>query len=67
MIGRKIVRLVIGEDEDGDYPIGFQLDDDTVVWVLRDPEGNGPGFLEIDTSELKHEDPVHATGNQEPR
>jgi len=27
--------------------VGLVLDGTTIVWVLRDPEGNGPGFLEI--------------------
>lgn len=26
-----------------------------VAWVLQDPEGNGPGFLEINTNKLSAE------------
>ena len=29
--------------------VGLTFSDGTLVWVLCDPEGNGPGFLEITT------------------
>jgi hypothetical protein len=45
LLGRKIVDL-IEDSDDGVY--GFQLDNGTLVWVLCDPEGNGPGHLEIE-------------------
>jgi hypothetical protein len=45
LLGRKIVDL-IEDSDDGSY--GFQLDNGTLVWVLCDPEGNGPGHLEIE-------------------
>lgn len=28
------------------FALGF--DDNTTAWILCDPEGNGPGFLEIE-------------------
>jgi hypothetical protein len=46
LVGRKIVGLL--EDEDDETRVGFQLDNGMHVWVLQDPEGNGPGFLEIE-------------------
>lgn len=48
LVGRTIVGLV--EDP---YPnedradIGFKLDNGKVVWIMCDPECNGPGFLDI--------------------
>jgi len=45
LLGRRIVQIV----ESTEWPAapGFLLDDDTTVWIQQDPEGNGPGFLEI--------------------
>jgi hypothetical protein len=45
LIGRKITRLFEAEDGGDDY--GFELDNGTLVWVLQDAEGNGPGFLDL--------------------
>lgn len=46
LVGRRIVGLIESSD---DYPPipGLKLDDGTLVWIQCDPEGNGPGFLEI--------------------
>ena len=48
MVGAKIIRAIIDPDEEF---TGFtiELPDGTKknVWVLRDPEGNGCGFLEV--------------------
>lgn len=39
-------------DEYGDQFAGFKIKlksgEEKLVWVLRDPEGNGGGFLEVD-------------------
>lgn len=46
LAGRRITRIV--ESDDDEHIPGFELDDGKTVWILRDPEGNGPGFLEIE-------------------
>lgn len=46
LIGRKIVGLV--ETDDVPPVPGFTLDDGKTVFILCDPEGNGPGFLAIE-------------------
>ena len=43
LIGKRIVKLI--KDPTGFS--GFELEDGTRVWILCDPEGNGPGFAEI--------------------
>ena len=43
LVGKSIKGLV--KDESGNF--GFELEDKTLVWILCDPEGNGPGFAEI--------------------
>jgi hypothetical protein len=47
LLGRKIVQMCVSPSDDGDFP-GFILDNGKTVWVQRDPEGNGPGFLAIE-------------------
>ena len=53
LLDRKIVGL-IEDPGDPNNPFdtgptyGFQLDNGTLVWVLCDPGGNGPGHLEIE-------------------
>lgn len=50
LVGRKITGLV-EDDTDGNFHSipGFKLDNGAVCWILCDPEGNGPGFLEIES------------------
>jgi hypothetical protein len=43
LVGRRIRALV--RDEAG--LSGFETDDGTRVWILCDPEGNGPGFADV--------------------
>jgi hypothetical protein len=43
IVGRRIESLV--RDDGGNF--GFRTDDGTVVWIMADPEGNGPGFAEV--------------------
>jgi hypothetical protein len=43
--GRTIADVFIDEDHTG-FPV-LLLDDETLVTVQSDPEGNGPGFLRI--------------------
>ena len=48
LIGKKITGAIL--DHDGEM-WGFRVEnkngDSLLVWVLCDPEGNGPGFLEV--------------------
>jgi hypothetical protein len=44
LLGRTIVQIA---EDDEDDTAGFILDNGDVVWVMCDPEGNGPGFLDI--------------------
>jgi len=43
LLGKRISSLI--QDKTGFF--GFELEDQTTVWILCDPEGNGPGFAEI--------------------
>jgi len=43
LVGKRISGLI--KDKSGHF--GFELEDKTTVWILCDPEGNGPGFAEI--------------------
>jgi hypothetical protein len=51
LVGKRITGIVkdVGE---GPYSIGtiygLQLSNGEIAWVLRDEEGNGPGFLSIE-------------------
>lgn len=57
LVGRKIVgvRPFLSEEldyfywggPDADYAVVLMLDDGTQVVPMRDPEGNGSGFLEV--------------------
>lgn len=53
LVGHKIDHLAeIPEHKKSATPAipGFVLDDGTHVWIMCDPEGNGPGHLEIEES-----------------
>ena len=43
LLGKR-VRLLI-KDAEGNF--GLEMDDGTEVWIMCDPEGNGPGFAEV--------------------
>lgn len=51
LVGGAIERAVTGEGWDGQPGFGFDVRMPSgkliTVWVLSDPEGNGPGFLDI--------------------
>lgn len=57
LIGRTIKDVVKDSEEDSyDTFYGLLLDDGTIAWIQRDPEGNGPGFLQInDPLEITHD------------
>ena len=49
ILGKKVVGIV-HDPSGGDnlFPqLGLRFEDDTIAWILRDDEGNGPGWLEI--------------------
>lgn len=52
LVGSKIVKLAVRHEYHGGEPtVGLCLERDhlaTTVWILQDPEGNGPGHLEIE-------------------
>lgn len=52
LVGKKVVGTCKTPPEDGQEVYGLLFDDGTVAWVLQDPEGNGPGFLEIEKVKL---------------
>ena len=43
----KTVKRIVNDTIVGDPVTGLQFTDGTMAWVLQDPEGNGPGFLDI--------------------
>ena len=50
LIGRRVVGVVKSPARRTMRELyGLAFDDRTVAWVMCDPEGNGPGFLEIKT------------------
>jgi len=42
----KTVKAINVDDQD-DRVYGLEFEDGTTAWILCDPEGNGPGFLDI--------------------
>lgn len=44
--GKTIKRIVV-DNSDHENVYGLLFTDGTIAWILCDPEGNGPGFLEI--------------------
>ena len=50
LVGQKIVKVCY-EDEDN-VPVIY-LDNGTALVILADPEGNGPGFVQIDGGEFQ--------------
>jgi hypothetical protein len=51
LVGGKIVGIVYDTQEFGEPVVGLKVERDghkTTAWILRDPEGNGPGHMEID-------------------
>ena len=45
LIGKKVKRVCLDSERE---IFGLEFTDQTVAWILRDSEGNGPGFLAID-------------------
>lgn len=38
---------LVKDDSDDKLIYGLKLSDGKIAWILQDPEGNGPGFLDI--------------------
>lgn len=48
LIGKTVVKIIRCKDPlDDETVYGICFQDMTVAWVLSDPEGNGPGFLDV--------------------
>lgn len=47
LVGHKIVEIIPDYSESPECYYGLLLDNGDVAWILCDPEGNGPGFLDI--------------------
>ena len=47
LVGRNVTGLVIDTSHDMGSIWGLQFDNGLVAFILCDPEGNGPGHLEI--------------------
>ncbi|MCK9521347.1 MAG: hypothetical protein WC279_14775 [Sulfurimonas sp.] len=51
LLGRKIVKVQYVEYDYGQHGIAFKLDNGTMVYVMADDEGNGPGALHTNLTE----------------
>jgi hypothetical protein len=54
MAGKTVSRILVDNSPEtvrdfGEPLFGFEMSDNTRVWIMRDPEGNGPGFLSIES------------------
>lgn len=43
LIGKTVTKVAW----DGDEVYGLEFSDGTLAWIMQDPEGNGPGHLDI--------------------
>ena len=49
LIGKTVNRVAIEAGPHNGTPIhGLEFTDGTIMWCLRDPEGNGAGYLDIE-------------------
>ena len=48
LIGKQIKRVV--HDDADQVAFGLEFTDGTIAWIMCDPEGNGPGFLDIESA-----------------
>lgn len=46
-LNKRITSVVDDIDDPTEPFIGLRLEDGHVIWCLSDPEGNGPGHLEL--------------------
>ena len=49
LVGKTVKELAVDpEGVDGEPVFGLAFTDGTVAWIMCDPEGNGPGFLDLE-------------------
>ena len=51
LLGKTIKRVVYNRSM-GQTTYGLEFTDGTIAWIDCDPEGNGPGFLDIKTDTM---------------
>lgn len=52
LLGEVITGIVYDDDDTGAGRLyGLRLTGGTIAWILCDPEGNGPGHLELESTE----------------
>lgn len=54
LVGKKVVQ--IGKDDGEEFNEAMYcliFSDGTKAWIMRDPEGNGPGHMDIEGPSLK--------------
>jgi hypothetical protein len=50
LVGKTVTSLATdGEQDDSDTTWGLVFSDGTIAWISCDPEGNGPGHLDIES------------------
>jgi hypothetical protein len=47
LVGKKVTGHLRVTEHFGGPLYGLRFDDGTIAWILCDPEGNGPGHLDI--------------------
>ena len=49
LLGKRVAGLVHSPATQYDESTyGLRFDDGSIAWIMRDPEGNGPGHLDIE-------------------
>lgn len=51
LVGLKVTGVVKDSSDEFEELYGLKMSNGTIVWILCDPEGNGPGFLDIQEKE----------------
>jgi hypothetical protein len=47
LVGKTVAKVVKNKTSGSDSFYGLMFTDGTIAWISCDPEGNGPGFLDI--------------------
>jgi len=47
LTGKTVKAIVTDGGIEGGECYGLQFTDGTIAWIMRDPEGNGPGWLDL--------------------
>ena len=51
LVGRRVTGIALDSESEADFGepcYGLRFANGLVAWIMRDPEGNGPGFLDIE-------------------